>query len=308
MTPIDRTPASAVDVRGLSTRYGERLVLDGLDLEIPAGQRVAVLGPNGAGKSTLIEILEGIRRPSSGELAVLGVDPATAPESWKSRIGVVLQSWRDHGAWRVEDLLAYIAAAHRSAGRTELWDVGELLGAVGLAEQARQRLRPLSGGQRRRIDVAAALLGCPELLFLYEPTTGFDPVVRRDFHRLMNSLAPGTTIVWATHDLQEAQKMCDRILILNGGRITADGSPEGLRTAMSSETTVTWRTGAGPQGRRLAEPRELIAELAVDPDVDDLEVRRGSLEDAYLAIVTAAEGGEPIETVAEVELGTAVRA
>ncbi|MEI3867513.1 ABC transporter ATP-binding protein [Microbacterium sp. CCNWLW134] len=287
--------APVIRVSGLTMTYGTRRVLDGIDLEIGMREKIAILGPNGAGKSTLVETLEGIRRPSSGEVTVLGEVPSTAPEAWKSRIGIVLQSWRDHGTWRVIDILRYVAAGHRTVGRDDLRDPAEMLAAVGLADRSRQLIRTLSGGQRRRLDVACALISRPDVLFLDEPTTGFDPSARRSFHELMDSIAETTTIIWATHDLSEAQRMCDRILVLDGGAIVADGSPDDLRAAMAGRTTVTWRDGEGRHSREVDDPRTLLAALSADPSAVDVEVRRGTLEDAYLAIVARAEASDQSE-------------
>jgi ABC-2 type transport system ATP-binding protein len=267
-------------------RYGTTDVLDDVGFEIPAGQKVAVLGPNGAGKSTLIEILEGLRRPSGGEVSVLGQNPGNAPEQWRSRLGVVLQAWRDHGQWKVGDFLRYISAAHQAAGVNNLWPVTELLQAVELDDRAGQQIRSLSGGQRRRVDVAAALISRPELLFLDEPTTGFDPEIRQSFYELIHSLARSTTIIWATHNLHEAEEMCERIIILNHGQVVADGSPTELRASLASTSTVSWMSPQGPQRRTVADSDSLVRELVTGPDrAWNLEVRRGTLEQVYLSIV-----------------------
>lgn len=283
-----RTHRAAVEVEGLSMRYGDKLILDELKFRIPTGQIVAILGPNGAGKSTIIEILEGFRRPSGGRVDVLGSEPFTAPEQWRSRVGVVLQSWRDHGKWRVRDFLAYVAAAHHSAGCINTWNIDELLNAVELTDCSGQKIGSLSGGQRRRVDVAAGVIARPELLFLDEPTTGFDPEVRRSFHHLIRTLASTTTIFWATHDLHEAEQMCDRIIILNHGSVIADGSPTELRRQMAADTTVTWRAQDGsPHTKKATDPMALIQELVTGLDtISELEVHRGTLEDAYLSIVS----------------------
>ncbi|UNX53648.1 ABC transporter ATP-binding protein [Georgenia sp. TF02-10] len=281
--------SSAIAVEDLVMQYGQRRVLDHVSLEIPIGESVSVLGPNGAGKSTFIEILEGLRKPSSGRVEVLDADPAHATEAWKSRVGVVLQSWRDHGTWRVRDLLTYARAAHSAAGVQALWSLDDLLETVGLMHLQHQRLRTLSGGQRRRVDVAAALISRPQLLFLDEPTTGFDPEARRDFHALMASISDSTTFVWATHDLDEAQKMCKRILILDQGNIVADGNPDALRRQAAVKATVQWTDTDGPHSREVEDSRGLVQRLSNDPAVRDIEVRRGTLEDAYLSIVTSVE-------------------
>ncbi|ORM37897.1 ABC transporter ATP-binding protein [Williamsia sp. 1135] len=285
------TDSAAIRVDGLRMRYGTTDVLDDLTFDIPAGQKVAVLGPNGAGKSTLIEILEGMRRPSGGQVSVLGHQPDSAPEQWRSRLGVVLQAWRDHGTWKVADFLRYVSAAHRAAGVTDLWPVPELLAAVELDDRAGQQIRSLSGGQRRRVDVAAALISRPELLFLDEPTTGFDPEIRQSFYELIHNLAQSTTIIWATHNLHEAEEMCERIIILNGGQVVADGSPTELRSTLASTSTVTWMSPHGPQRRTVADSDALIRDLVTGSEhVWDMDVRRGNLEQVYLSIVREDNG------------------
>jgi ABC-2 type transport system ATP-binding protein len=288
---MDRAADTVVEVRGLRMRYGSRDVLDGVDFAVGRGEVITLLGPNGAGKTTTIEILEGFRLRSAGEVAVLGVDPARGDERWRARIGVVLQSWRDHGRWRVRDLLAHLGSyylPYATPGRPRPHDVDELLETVGLAGEAGQRLSSLSGGQRRRLDVAVGLVGRPELLFLDEPTAGFDPRARRDFHDLVHRLADleDTTILLTTHDLAEAEQLADRILILAQGRIVADGSADQLARQVSAQAEVRWsRHGehfvhATPDATGFV--RELFAQYG--DEVADLEVRRASLEDAYMAM------------------------
>jgi ABC-2 type transport system ATP-binding protein len=283
---------TVIDVRGLRMRYGSRDVLTGVDFTVRRGEVITLLGPNGAGKTTTVEILEGFRMRSAGEVGVLGVDPAKGDERWRARIGVVLQSWRDHGRWRVRDLLAHLGsyyAPYSTPERERPHDVDELLETVRLAEQAEQRLVSLSGGQRRRLDVAVGLVGRPELLFLDEPTAGFDPLARRDFHDLVHRLSDleDTTILLTTHDLAEAEQLADRILILAEGRIVADGSADQLARQVSGQAEVRWSRGgerfvhATPDATRFV--RELFAQYG--EEVADLEVRRASLEDTYMAMV-----------------------
>jgi ABC-2 type transport system ATP-binding protein len=283
---------TVVDVRGLRMRYGSRDVLTGVDFRVGRGEVITLLGPNGAGKTTTIEILEGFRMRSAGEVAVLGVDPARGDERWRARIGVVLQSWRDHGRWRVRDLLAHLGSyytPYASPERPRPHDVDQLIETVGLTGEATQRLGSLSGGQRRRLDVAVGLVGRPELLFLDEPTAGFDPRARRDFHDLVHRLSDleDTTILLTTHDLAEAEQLADRILILAGGRILADGSADQLARQVSGQAEVRWsRDGerfvhATPDATGFV--RELFAQYG--DEVADLEVRRASLEDTYMAMV-----------------------
>jgi ABC-2 type transport system ATP-binding protein len=273
----------ALDVQDLSMRYGETDVLDGVSFEVRPGEVVALLGPNGAGKTTTIEILEGFRLRSAGRVRVLGVDPARADERWRARVGVVLQSWRDHANWRVRDLLAYLGSYYACYGRP--WDADDLIAAVGLTAQATSRIKTLSGGQRRRLDVAIGIVGRPELLFLDEPTTGFDPEARSDFHDLVRGL--GTTILLTTHDLDEAQKLAGRILILSAGRIVADGTAAQLAARIAGHDEVRWIQDGEHFVRSTPAPARLVHDLFArhGEGITGLEVRRSSLEDAYLALV-----------------------
>src|SRR5262249_45253537 len=235
----------ALDVEGLRMRYGATDILHDVTFHARHGEVVALLGPNGAGKTTTIEILEGFRGRSAGRVEALGTDPAGGDERWRARIGIVLQSWRDHAKWRVRELLAY-QGSYYAPYSTEFirrpWDVDELLSAVGLTTQANQHIRTLSGGQRRRLDVAMGLVGRPELLFLDEPTAGLDPKARREFHSLIDRLTEQyvTTILLTTHDLNEAEKLADHIIILNGGRIVAAGAAEELAQRIAGEDEVRW--------------------------------------------------------------------
>ena len=280
--------------------YGKKVVLDEIDLDIAHGQVVALLGPNGAGKTTTVEILEGFRNRSGGEVSVLGIDPQQAPESWRARVGVVLQSWRDHGPWRVRELLDVMGGYYAAYSTPEIrrpWPPGELLERVGLSDQSGQRIDRLSGGQRRRLDVAIGLAGRPELLFLDEPTTGLDPAGRRDVHDLIADLVDlDPTILMTTHDLDEAEKVADRLLILAGGGIVADGSPDALRLSLSHTKEVRLRnleTGeitVHPTPDPTAYLRET---LAGRPDgIEVVEVRASSLEDIYLGIVRQYESSD----------------
>jgi ABC-2 type transport system ATP-binding protein len=251
---------TVIDVRDLRMRYGSVEVLDGISFQAHRGEVLALLGPNGAGKSTTIEILEGFRIRSAGAVTVLGADPAHGDEAWRARLGVVLQSWRDHGRWRVEQLLDHLAAYYRpysEPGRQRPMDVDELLATVGLTEHAQKKVGALSGGQRRRLDVAIGIVGRPDLLFLDEPTTGFDPQARREFHDVVHRLADleGTTILLTTHDLDEAEKLADRILILAGGRIVANGSAAQLSREVEGRTEVRWsRAASSSCTRRTTRP------------------------------------------------------
>lgn len=288
-----------VQVRGLRMRYGTRDVLDGVDLAVHRGEVVALLGPNGAGKTTTIEILEGFRERSAGEVTVLGHDPGSAPESWRAGIGIVLQSWRDHRRWRVRDLLSHLGDYYRPYGtsdRPRPRDVDELLATVGLADSADQLLMRLSGGQRRRLDVAIGIVGRPELLFLDEPTAGFDPEARRDFHDVVHALVDleDTTVVLTTHDLGEAEKLADRILILAGGRIVADGSPDALARQVAGRSEVRWARDGERFVHAAEDATAFVRDLLRQDDaVTDLEVRRASLEDTYVRLVHQHEQAHP---------------
>lgn len=283
---------SVVTVRGLRMRYGERDVLGDVSFDIHAGEVLCLLGPNGAGKTTTIEILEGFRIRSAGEVSVLGQDPATADEDWRARTGVVLQSWRDHPRWtprRLLDQLGRFYAPYSAPERPRPREVGELLDQVGLTASADSKIATLSGGQRRRLDVAIGIVGRPELLFLHEPTAGFDPQARREFHDLVLTLARDeqTTILLTTHDLTEAEKLADRVVILAGGHIVADGTPANLARDVAAETHVAWTHGGERHQRSVPDGTELVRELigTHGDEIEDLEVRRASLEDSYLSLV-----------------------
>lgn len=288
--------APAIRVDDLRMSYGPTEVLRGVSFSVEPGEVVALLGPNGAGKSTTIEILEGFRAPSAGRIEVLGADPLHGDEPWRARIGVVLQSWRDHGRWRVRELLDQFGAYYApygSADQPRPVPTAELIAQVGLEAQAGHRLRSLSGGQRRRLDVAVGIVGRPELLFLDEPTVGFDPVARRDFHDLVHRLADmdGTTILLTTHDLAEAEKLADRILILDQGRIVADGSPDRLAREVAGRTEVRWLQDGRRQVHSTDDGTAFVrALLAEHPEgIAELEVQRATLEDTYLAMVARSE-------------------
>jgi len=285
-----------IEVSDLRMRYGAKDVLNGVDLTVRRGEVVVLLGPNGAGKTTTIEILEGFRARSGGQVRVLGEDPQTAGQEWRSRVGVVLQSWRDHGRWTPRELIEQLGgyyAPFATGGRTRPMPTSELLDLVGLASQADTKVMALSGGQRRRLDVAVGIVGRPELLFLDEPTVGFDPVARRDFHDLVHELSDveQTSILLTTHDLTEAEKLADRILILDQGTIVANGSAEELSRHIAGKSEVRWTI----EGRRhvhstpdaTAFVRQLFAQHG--DDVHDLEVQRATLEETYLAMVAGAQ-------------------
>jgi ABC-2 type transport system ATP-binding protein len=298
-----------VRVRGLRMAYGTHEVLTGVDLDVHAGEVVCLLGPNGAGKTTTIEILEGFRLPSDGEVRVLSEDPATAGDAWRARVGVVLQSWRDHARWTPRMLLTSLGGYFRpyaTPERPRPYEVDWLLDTVRLTEHADRKIGTLSGGQRRRLDVAVGIVGRPELLFLDEPTAGFDPQARREFHDLVHRLSDleGTTILLTTHDLTEAEKLADRILILAGGRIVADGSADALARQVATTAEVRWACDGERFVHATEDATTFVRRLFEQHGdaVTDLEVRRASLEDTYIAMVQRFEFGDrqAAPTLAEV--------
>ena len=279
----------------LRMRYGTKEVLQDVTFEARQGEVLVLLGPNGAGKTTTIEILEGFRGRSAGDVSVLGCDPSAGDERWRSRLGVVLQSWRDHGNWRVQELLAHLGtyyAPYATAAVPRPWDAAELIDAVGLREQAGQKIKTLSGGQRRRLDVAIGIVGRPEVLFLDEPTVGFDPAARHEFHELVRGLGGRTTVLLTTHDLDEAGKLADRILILAGGRIIASGTPAELTRQIAGADEVRWIRDGQSFAISTADSTGFVRELfsQYGEEIGELEVRRASLEDAYLQLIREQEG------------------
>lgn len=293
---MTRTSSPVIRARDLTMSYGDVDVLRGIDLDLYRGEVLALLGPNGAGKTTTVEILEGFRQRSAGEVRVLGTDPQRGDDAWRARIGLVLQSWRDHRRWRVAELLTHFATYY-----AEPRDPAELLALVGLTEQAGRRVDRLSGGQRRRLDVALGIVGRPELLFLDEPTTGFDPEARHEFHLLIERLArdEGVTVLLTTHDLVEAERLADRIAMLVGGRIRASGTPGELARRAAARAEVRWTADDGTvRGERTADPSRLVWELHRDADgpIAGLEVRRPTLEDTYLHMVHRDEDGTDATT------------
>ncbi|WP_410871375.1 ABC transporter ATP-binding protein [Nocardia sp. A7] len=299
-----------LDVAQLRMRYDETDVLHDVSFQAKRGEVLVMLGPNGAGKTTTIEILEGFRRRSAGKVDVLGADPEHGDEFWRARIGVVLQSWRDHAKWRVAELLRHLGSYYTPYATDRVqrpWDTAELVGLVGLTDQADAKISTLSGGQRRRLDVAIGIVGRPELLFMDEPTAGFDPAARRDFHDLVHRLADldETTVLLTTHDLDEAEKLADRILILAGGRVIADGSPDELSRSIAGEAQVSWTVDDQRFVHTTTESTKFVHELFKQhgDSIGDLEVRRASLEDTYMTLVRRAESDEEtdaVHTLAEV--------
>ncbi|MCO1657260.1 ABC transporter ATP-binding protein [Pseudonocardia humida] len=286
---------TAIRVRGLRKHYpgAARPAVDGIDLDVEHGEVVAVLGPNGAGKTTVVEILEGYRHRDGGEVAVLGTDPGRAGRDWRVRIGVVAQTATD-----LLDLTPAEAVRHFAGYYPDPRDPDDVLELVGLGG-VRQLVGQLSGGQRRRVDVALGIVGRPELLFLDEPTTGFDPQARRDFWQLVRALAAeGTTILLTTHYLEEAEVLADRLAVITGGRIVADATPATLGGRRHRPATVDWLEGGAPRSESTDAPAALVARLAArfGGEVPGLAVRRPSLEDVYLELL--ATGQAPVELAA----------
>jgi ABC-2 type transport system ATP-binding protein len=274
---------SVVHVRGLVRKYDGRIAVDQLDLDVQAGECVAMLGPNGAGKTTTVEILEGFRRRDSGEVSVLGVDPATASKKWRQQIGIVLQDAADLGEAKVHEALRHFSHFYEHP-RT----VQEAIELVGLEGQSNQRIGTLSGGQRRRLDVALGVIGRPELLFLDEPTTGFDPEARHVFWALVERLkTDGVTIVLTTHYLEEADALADRVVVIAKGRKVADTSPEELGGRDSDLVTVRWFEDGATHSEQTSSPTEAVGRLSARfaGEVPGLEVVRASLEQAYLNLL-----------------------
>ena len=289
------TGVAAIEIEGLRMRYGPTEVLKGVSFRVQPGQVVALLGPNGAGKTTTIEILEGFRGRSAGEVTVLGVDPFGAGEAWRARVGIVLQSWRDHGKWRVREFLVNQGSLYLPYATSQVlrpWDADQLLAAVGLSEQAGQQVRHLSGGQRRRLDIAVGLVGRPELVFLDEPTAGLDPQARRDFHDLLRQAATelDLTVLMTTHDLAQAEQLADHIAILVDGRIVAEGTSAELARQIAWEDRVRWVRAGRQFEHATADSTGFVRDLFADYGhaISQLEVRRASLEDSYLTLVRAA--------------------
>ena len=278
-----------IEVKGLKKSYGELVAVNGVDLSVAQGEIFALLGPNGAGKSTTVEILEGFRERDSGDVKVLDTDPAIggiAARQWRNRIGIVLQSSNDAG-----DLTVAESIKHFSHYYSNPRNVEEVIDAVGLREKAGALVRTLSGGQRRRLDVALGIIGNPELLFLDEPTTGFDPKARRDFWSLIRTLkGEGRTILLTTHYLDEAEALADRVAVINKGQIIEVSTPADLGGRATSLAQVSWREGGVVKSEKALHPTAFVAELAsrFGGEVPELIVKRATLEDIYLEMI----GGE----------------
>ena len=281
------TTNSAVSISSLTKSYGSKQVLRGLDLQVPTGGVLALLGPNGAGKTTTVEILQGLRRRDGGSVTVLGEDPQRSSRAWRARIGVVSQASTDMGDLTVGEAVAHVARFY-----TDPADVAATIERVGLADDAATRASRLSGGRRRRLDVALAIIGRPELLFLDEPTTGFDPEARREFWGLVEDLsADGTTVLLTTHYLDEAAHLADDVAIVLGGRIVERGAPEALARQAGGKRTVSWIENGAERTEHTTAPTAVVRRLAdrlagPDGEIPGLQVRTPTLEDHYLDLIS----------------------
>jgi ABC-2 type transport system ATP-binding protein len=277
---------TAISVRGLRKQYGSFTAVDGVDVEVATGEILALLGPNGAGKTTTVEICEGYRTRDAGDVRVLGVDPAKGDAAWRERVGVVLQTSGFTEELTVRETVAHFASLYRHPR-----DIDELIDAVGLTEKATTRARQLSGGQQRRLDVAVGVVGRPELLFLDEPTTGFDPEARRQFWDLIHRLRDeGTTILLTTHYLEEAEALADRVAVIVHGTVVAAAPPRVLGGRDQAATVVRWTEADGPHEVRTDTPTATVAELSarLGGEVPDLTISRPTLEDIYLQLIEEA--------------------
>jgi ABC-2 type transport system ATP-binding protein len=299
----DMTSTDAVvSVRELHKSYGDFRALDGVSFDIHRGETLALLGPNGAGKSTTIEILEGYRDRTSGEARVLGVDPQHGGLDWKAQLGIVLQSSGEPGDVTVREQLTHFAGFYPNPR-----DVDEVIAAVGLEEKAKTRIRALSGGQRRRVDVALGVIGRPQLLFLDEPTTGFDPEARREFWGLIRSLKrEGTTILLTTHYLDEAAQLSDRAAVIAGGQLVEIAPITEIGGADARVPVVRWREASEMREQRTTQPATFVAGLVarLGGEPEGLEVIRPSLEDIYLGMLASQNDGDHTQTP-QVNLDTA---
>jgi ABC-2 type transport system ATP-binding protein len=276
--------AAAVDVRGLRKTYGDHEALRGITFRIEEGEVFCLLGPNGAGKTTTVEILEGYRARDAGEVTVLGLDPGGRERTLRERMGVVLQHSETWPQVTVAETLGIYAGYYRNPR-----DVDEVIELVGLVEKRDARIKILSGGQKRRLDLGLALVGNPDLVFLDEPTTGFDPQARRNAWEMIRGLrALGKTILLTTHYLDEAQQLADRVAVLRDGEIVTEGTPAEL--VASSRTEIRYRENGEVKVVETDEPTRVLHELtaravAQGRVLDELEVSKRSLEDVYLELL-----------------------
>src|SRR5256886_8056394 len=278
------TDEPAIHVRGLRKTYGAQVAVEALDLDVARGECFALLGPNGAGKTTTVEILEGYRPRSGGEVRVLGIDPAKPNRDWRARVGIVLQGTGEFETVTVREVIRHFATFYPAPR-----DPDEVIAAVGLTEKATARAGKLSGGQRRRLDVALGIVGRPELLFLDEPTTGFDPEARQEFWELIQGLAAGgTTILLTTHYLYEAEALANRVGVIAQGRMLEVATPATLGGRAEAATVVSWDGPNGRETRSTNTPTAEVVKLAEQfgGEVPGLTVARPTLEDIYLAMIS----------------------
>lgn len=278
---------NAIEVRDLRKAYGDVQAVNGVTFDVQSGECLALLGPNGAGKTTTTEVLEGYLHADSGSVQVLGADPRTAGLAWRARIGIVLQSDRDLGDLTVRETVRHFAGYFANPRDPE-----EVIAAVGLEEKAKARNSKLSGGQRRRLDVALGIIGRPEVLFLDEPTTGFDPAARREFWTLIELLkSEGTTILLTTHYLDEAERLADRVAVIARGRIVACDTPTQIGDRANATAIVSWVEEGAEHSEATSEPTMLVRSLAdrLGGEIPQLKVHRPTLEDTYLSLL-AQEG------------------
>jgi ABC-2 type transport system ATP-binding protein len=280
---------TAISVRGLRKSYGGIEAVRGISFEVAVGEVFGLLGPNGAGKTTTVEVLEGYRRRDGGEVEVLGFDPGRAETAFRERIGIVLQSSHSWPNLTVREMHRVFAGYYRQPR-----DIDEVVELVGLGEKRDARVKSLSGGQKRRLDLGIALVGDPDLVFLDEPTTGFDPAARRNAWELVRSLRRlGKTVLLTTHYLDEAQQLADRVAVLRAGEIVSMGRPAELTGAAQAE--IRYRRDGETVVLRTGEPTRALhdltaAALADGRELEALEVRRPSLEDVYLELMNEDEG------------------
>jgi ABC-2 type transport system ATP-binding protein len=279
---------SVIEVNELRKSYGALSVVKGISLSIEKGEIFAILGPNGAGKTTSVEILEGFRAADSGTVRVLGTDPAIkgrAALEWRDRIGIVLQSTQDTAELTVREAITHFASYYSNPR-----EVKDVINLVGLNEKADDRARTLSGGQRRRLDVGLGIIGRPEVLFLDEPTTGFDPEARRAFWLLIRQLRDeGTTILLTTHYLDEAEALADRVAVMNHGEILEISTPSLLGGRANAQATISWSEGGMSKSETSDSPTAFVRALSerLGGEVPDLSIHRPSLEDIYLSMIGA---------------------
>jgi len=278
--------SAAIEIHDLRKSYGDHEAVAGISLTIERGEIYAILGPNGAGKTTTVEILEGFRDRDSGTVQVLDADPGALGihgSSWRNRIGIVLQSNSDAAELTVAETVH-----HFSHYYSKPKDPDSVIALVGLTEKRDARIRTLSGGQRRRLDVALGIIGAPEILFLDEPTTGFDPEARRAFWELILALkAEGTTIVLTTHYLDEAEALADRVAVINAGKIIEIATPLTLGGRHLAKATITWHEGGETKKQISENPTHDVLEIAkrFNGEIPELTVTRPSLEDIYLTMI-----------------------